>query len=179
MREKPEVLDSKLVHSGWLNVRVDTLRVAGRDEPYDYEVVSVGDGGVAVLPFVSDDELLLARQYRHPVGEQLLELIQGGMKRGEQMLCAAERELMEETGYSAKLEKMCTMYPLPGMLTTRLHILKATEMKKVREPDFEPLESMELVRMPYRQVLDEVLSGKHHDSALGWAVLFYESSRRC
>jgi len=170
--EIPQVLRSKTIHKGWLELRVDELQLSGTTQVYD--VVKIGDG-VATLPFLSDKILLLAEQYRHPVQDCLLELIQGGIKNGEPIEDAAQRELLEETGYSGKIEYTNTIYPMPASLDMRLHIMKATNLKKVQEPEFNPLERMKLIHKPYQEVLEEVLSGIHKDSALVFAILNYQT----
>jgi len=77
MINKPDLLSSEVVHEGWLQVQVDTVLVEGRKSPYKYETVRIGDG-VAVLPFLDDSTVLLARQYRPPIDSLVVELIQGG-----------------------------------------------------------------------------------------------------
>ncbi|MFQ6010105.1 MAG: NUDIX hydrolase [Candidatus Aenigmatarchaeota archaeon] len=173
MRKKPEVLRSKNQYNGWLKLRVDILKLPGTEKPYPYDVVEIGDG-VAVLPFLDKETLLLAEQYRHPVGETLLELIQGGIRKNETIVEAAKRELLEETGYTGNVKNTYTMYPLPGSLDMRLYIVEATELEKIQEPGLDATESLTLVERSYKQVLEEVLSGKHKDSALAWAVLYHE-----
>lgn len=170
--EKPKVISRRKIHSGWFHVRRDTLRIPGYAKKYPYDVVTIGDG-VAVLPFLDEAKVLLARQYRHPVDDSPFELIQGGMQEGETIVQAAQRELLEETGYSAMIEHIGTMYPLPGSLDMRLHLTRARNMKKIKEPIDDPLERMDLVERHYGTVLDEVLSGVHRDSALRDVILFH------
>ncbi|MBL7160940.1 MAG: NUDIX hydrolase [Candidatus Aenigmarchaeota archaeon] len=172
MKERPVVESSEKVYHGFLDLRVDKIRLRS-GIGFNYDVVTVGDG-VAVLPFIDEYTLLLAKQYRHPVGEYLLELIQGGISRGESVEEAAMRELLEETGYTGRLERINTMYPLPSSLDMRLHILRATGLEKKHEPKLDPWEDLTIVEIPYNRVLEEVCSGNHRDSALGWAILHHE-----
>src|SRR5438105_6173009 len=58
-------------------------------------------GSVVVLA-VEDDKVLLERQYRHAAGRFLYELPAGRIDPGENELKAAKRELLEETGYTAR-----------------------------------------------------------------------------
>lgn len=174
MKEKPKLIASKIIHDDWLKLRVDTLQVPGVKEPYRYEVVVIPGDGVAALAFLDPDTLLLARQYRHPVSEYLLELIQGGVKKKETIEEAARRELLEETGYDGKIEYLNTMYPMPGSLDMRINIVRATNLRKVQEPSLHGVESLEVVTRSYQGVVCEVLAGRHKDSALVWAVLYHE-----
>ena len=177
MIKKPEVIKSEEIYRGWYRARKDTLKVDGLDQPYVYDVIKPGDG-VGVLAFLDKDTLLLARQYRHPLEECVLELIQGGMNKGETPLECGGRELMEETGYAANLEYLTGNCPLPCLLDMRTHAVVATNLRKVAEPLDDPLETMELVKMPFERVLSEVLEGLHQDSILKTAVMTYQLKYR-
>ncbi|VVB78310.1 RNA pyrophosphohydrolase [uncultured archaeon] len=177
MIEKPDVVDSKLAYDGWLKVRQDTLKIPGLKSEYNYDVVLI-PSGVAILPFIDKETLLLQYQYRHPISEKILELVQGGVDKGETSINAAKRELFEETGYSCNLYYLNTIYLMPGSLDNRLDIFYADSLEKTSDAENNPLETCELVKMPYEQVLQEVLSGKHKDSALVSAILFYGAIQR-
>jgi ADP-ribose pyrophosphatase len=172
MIKKPELILPREIYKGWVKLDVHTYKVEGTIKTQNYDIVTVGDG-VAILPFLDEKTVLLARQYRPPVEDYLLELIQGGMKKDESPIDAAKRELLEETGYEGKIEYIATIYPLPTALNMRLHLLKATELIKVSDPEENPLEVFELVKMPYDQLLKEVLSGVHKDSALRDIVMHH------
>jgi len=58
-------------------------------------------GAVAVIPVLDDGRLVLVRQYRYPVAKVLLEFPAGKLEVGERTLACAQRELAEETGYTA------------------------------------------------------------------------------
>ena len=59
------------------------------------------NGAVAVIAITTDGQIVLERQYRHPVGEIMLEIPAGKLEKTEIELKAAQRELKEETGYSS------------------------------------------------------------------------------
>ena len=174
MKQKLPRLASQEVYNGWLKVRVDTFRLPGIGVPHPFDIVTINDGS-AVLPFLDEDTLLLAEQYRLAVDDYLLELIQGGMQKSESPEDAARRELLEETGYAGELTYLSTMYPLPGSLDMRLHIFQARNIRKIQEPNLDHGEELTIVTRPYQQVIEEVLRGKHKDSALVWAILFHEA----
>ncbi len=178
MTKKPKIISSEQVYKGWLELRKDRLILPRNSLEYDYDVIKIGEG-VAMLAFINSDILLLATQYRHPVKEDMLELIQGGIKKGESIEDAANRELMEETGYSAgTIEYMATIYPLPGSLEMKLHIVRAYCLEKIKQPEPEPAEDLVITIRPYQQVLEEVLSNMHKDSALVTAVMYNELKRK-
>ncbi|KQT10412.1 NUDIX domain-containing protein [Ramlibacter sp. Leaf400] len=59
-------------------------------------------GAVMVVPLLDDGRVVLERQYRHPVGRVMTEFPAGKLDPGEDRLACARRELLEETGYSAR-----------------------------------------------------------------------------
>ncbi len=59
-------------------------------------------GAVVIVGLLDDGQVLLERQYRHPVGRVMLEFPAGKLDAGEDRLACARRELREETGYRAR-----------------------------------------------------------------------------
>jgi ADP-ribose pyrophosphatase len=172
MIKKPDIISTTRVHTGWVKLDVQSLRVDGTNLTQAYDVVTVGDG-VAVLPFLDERTVLLTRQYRHPVNASLVELIQGGMRRNELPEEAARRELLEETGYTSTMEYVTTIYPLPCLLNMRIHLLRARHLEKIADPVDNPLERIELVKMSYEQLYAEVMSGQHKDTAIRELVMYH------
>lgn len=87
-------------------------------------------GSVVVLPVddsVSPPRVLLVRQYRYAADEYLWELPAGHIDRGESAASAAKRELLEETGLSAKKWKRALkFYVSPGILDETMEVFLAT-----------------------------------------------------
>jgi ADP-ribose pyrophosphatase len=83
-------------------------------------------GSVVVLPVFEDGKILLIQQYRYAARQYLWELVAGRIDNGESVRKAAARELKEETGYKAKrFTEYLEMFPSPGFLEERMHILLA------------------------------------------------------
>ena len=59
-------------------------------------------GAVAIVAILDDGRVLLERQYRYPIAKACIEIPAGKLELGEDHLLCAQRELEEETGYSAK-----------------------------------------------------------------------------
>jgi ADP-ribose pyrophosphatase len=88
-----------LVSGGFLQVHRDDVRLPdGSAATREY---IQHPGAVAVIPLLDDGRLVLVRQYRYPVAKVLLEFPAGKLEIGEPTLACAQRELAEETGYTA------------------------------------------------------------------------------
>src|SRR5689334_18307237 len=61
----------------------------------------VHPGATLVIPVLDDGRLVMERQFRYPLGQVFIELPAGKIDAGEDPLKTGQRELLEETGYSA------------------------------------------------------------------------------
>lgn len=137
------LLDSKYVYRGRaINVRVDSV-LKSNGKRTTREVVEHVDC-VVILPVDPEGNILLVRQFRHAVNQELLELPAGSIDPGETPEEAAIRELREETGFSpGRLERLGGFYSAPGYCTEFLHFFRATQLR--REPlEAEDTEGIEL-----------------------------------
>jgi len=88
-----------LMSGGFLQVHRDDVRLPdGSAATREY---IQHPGAVAVIPVLDDGRVVLVRQYRYPVAKVLLEFPAGKLDVGEATLACAQRELAEETGYTA------------------------------------------------------------------------------
>ncbi|HEY9109690.1 MAG TPA: NUDIX hydrolase [Roseateles sp.] len=96
--ERP--LESTQVFRGhFLDVRRD--KVALPDGAISHREFIRHPGAVMVVPLLDDGRLVMERQYRYPMGRVMLEFPAGKLDAGEPPLVCGQRELLEETGYSA------------------------------------------------------------------------------
>jgi ADP-ribose pyrophosphatase len=86
-------------------------------------------GAVAVVAQRDDGRVVLVRQFRHAVGQELLELPAGKLGPGEDPLDCARRELEEETGYRAgRWERLGSFLTSPGFTDEIMHLFLAREL---------------------------------------------------
>lgn len=86
--------------NAWISVREDTVtRPDG--EAGIYGVVTMHNPAVFVVAITDDDEVLMVSLYRYATRATSLEVPAGGCD-GDDPLAAAQRELLEETGYVAR-----------------------------------------------------------------------------
>ena len=97
---REETISSQPVFEGkLLQVRCDRIRLP--DGAQATREFIVHPGAVMVVPLLDDGRLLMERQYRYPLGRVILEFPAGKLEPGESVAVCAQRELLEETGYSA------------------------------------------------------------------------------
>ncbi len=84
-------------------------------------------GAVGIIAFTRDGKVVLVKQFRAAVGDYLWEIPAGLLdKGGESPLSCAQRELKEETGYTAsRWEKLVTFYTTPGSSDEEFHLYGA------------------------------------------------------
>lgn len=100
-------------------------------DPVTRQVV-VHPGAVVILPILDDGRLVMIRNYRYTVEQELWELPAGTLDPGELPIETARRELEEETGYRpGVIVPMAEFYTSPGILTERMHAFTATQLSHV------------------------------------------------
>jgi ADP-ribose pyrophosphatase len=172
-----ELLGSRRVYDGKVvSLRVDTLR-GENGKPHDAEVVEHAEA-VAVIVRPRPHEMLLVRQYRHPLGRDHWEVVAGGMNPGESPEEAAVRELREETGYLAhRVERLWSAFTAPGFCTELLHfcVVDGYDIGE-REPD-EGEEEMELGIFATDELWRRIRADELPDAKTQIAVLWARSAR--
>ncbi|MGD2109860.1 MAG: NUDIX hydrolase [Phycisphaerae bacterium] len=94
--------------------------------------VVVHPGAVVVVPVLGDDRLVMIRNYRYTVEQEVWELPAGTREPGETPMETARRELEEETGYRAsKLAPLMAFYTSPGFCTEWMHAFVAKDLAPV------------------------------------------------
>ena len=130
MRFFEKQISSETVFSGIIvDVRSDIAELQ-TGKHVSREVV-VHPGGVGIVPLTDDGKIILVRQYRYPMGQELLEIPAGKLDKNEDPLECAKRELSEETGCTAsELVSLGAIYPSPGFCTEVLHLYLALGLKQ-------------------------------------------------
>jgi len=98
---REHTLDSEMVfHGTFLNISRDLVRLAnGAQVTREYIRHS---GAVMIIPLLDNGNVLMERQFRTPMQRVMVEFPAGKLDAGEGWLACAQRELREETGYSAR-----------------------------------------------------------------------------
>jgi ADP-ribose pyrophosphatase len=134
-------------------------------------------GSVAILPLLDDGRVCLIHSRRLTVEETLIEIPAGTREPNEEPLATAARELAEETGFRAgKLAELTSYYPSPGILSERMWIFVASDLK-VGEPAREANEQIENYIVRWEHALAMVGSGEIRDGKTIIALLTHERAQ--
>ncbi len=141
LRAENHIIDQQRVFTGKLiSLRVDRLRLA-TDVEITREVV-LHPAVVAILPVLPDERILLVKQYRPPVRDDLWEIPAGLVDPGESQLPAAKRELREETGYrGGEWKKRVSFFTSPGFTDEAVTLYEARSLSSVGAPDPHEIET--------------------------------------
>lgn len=164
------VLGTRRVFEGKLvQVRVDEVRLAN-GHITSREIVEHVDA-VVVVPIDADDNVVLVRQYRHPVGAVLLEAPAGKLDGAEEPSEAAQRELQEEAGYYAKkLRRLGQFWMAPGYCTELMHAFVASDLVPGRL-EADPDEDIRTEEIPMSRIVDLIRNGEIQDAKTIAALL--------
>jgi ADP-ribose pyrophosphatase len=90
----------QLFKGNFLHAKRDTVRLPnGKSATREY---IVHPGAVVVVPLLDDGRVAMVRQYRYPIDRVMTEFPAGKLDPGEDPLFCGQRELQEETGYTAR-----------------------------------------------------------------------------
>ncbi len=143
-------------------VRRDWVQTpAGRVVPWD---VVEHHGAVTIVPVDAEGQVWFVRQYRHAVGETLLEFPAGTLEPDEEPLACAQRELAEEIGRAARRwTHLGAFFLAPGYSTERMEVFLARDLIPAQgQPDADEILRPE--RYPWQQVARWMAEGRIRDA---------------
>lgn len=173
-----ETRDSRVVHTGYSTVRIDTVGLPDGGQAMR-EVVE-HDDAVAIVPVTDDGDVLLLRQYRQPLGGYILEVPAGTLDvDGEEPEACGRRELREEIQHDAATWTwLTTFHNSAGWSTERTHVYLATGLRVSELPDgFVPEAEeadMEVVALPFPVAREMVGDGTLTDAKSVIGILLAE-----
>ncbi len=157
----------EIFSNGFFRLRRDECSLANAPGVRtDWFVLELPDC-VSVVPLTSDGRIILVEQYRHGVGDWVLECPGGSIDASDpDPVSAARRELFEETGYVARdIVALGSSARDPGSQSTRVHTFIARDCCLGDDPSPEPFEALRL-RIVTRDQLGELIgAGANFDAA--------------
>lgn len=168
--DEPRILASvTLFEHPLVRILADTLEYGGRKRKYFYLASPIDS--VATVGVTAENEILLTRQYRHPIRRVIYDLPAGRVNPGEALLAAARREFEEETGfYPEHIQPLGIYNQFPGALNATTHLFFARDLRPTQQ-HLDEGEILEMHAVPLTQLLDWITSAELVDGSLQLGVL--------
>jgi ADP-ribose pyrophosphatase len=153
-----KTLSSKLIY----RARLFDLKAVSMKAPdghsFRHEVI-YHPGAAVIVPVLKGEKFVLVKQYRTAVNKAIWEFPAGTLEAGESPLFCAKREIVEETGFSAKRwRKLVSFYPAPGISTEFMHIFLAEDLAPARM-SLDQDEFIERHIVSFKRLQNMILSG--------------------
>ncbi len=148
--------------NAWFPLKRHTVKLPDGQILDDYYVAPLGDV-VQILALTPQHEVVMVRQYKHGIGEILLELPGGLQQPGKSVTESALAELEEETGIKATANQLISLgkiviNPTKLKQVTYGYMMFNAQFNSVQKPD--PTEVIEVLCIPAREVLQMVKNGE-------------------
>lgn len=170
-------LSSRTVYRGrLLEVREDDVRLPdGKTSRREY---IVHPGAAVMLAMPDSGSVVMERQYRYPLGEHVYELPAGKIDPGEDPLRTAQRELLEETGYTARdWRHLLSTYPVVGYSNERVELYLARDLEHVGHA-LDEEEFLDVFVMPLAEAIEWARAGRIKETKTIVALLLAERIAR-
>jgi ADP-ribose diphosphatase len=160
------VFDGKLLH-----VRRDRVRLPDGSEAVREHIIH--PGAVMMIAVLDNGSLVFERQFRYPLHRVLFELPAGKIDAGEDPLATAQRELLEETGYTASSwTRLGCIHPVISYSNEQIDIYLARGLTQL-ERKLDHGEFLDVIELPLAAALEMIRTGEITDaktvSGLLWA----------
>ncbi|MEN0003843.1 MAG: NUDIX hydrolase [Bacteroidota bacterium] len=166
-----KTLSQKQVYSNpWISVsHREVLNPAGN--PGIYGVVQFQNYAVGIIPIDEAGNTWLVGQYRYTLEQYSWEIPEGGCPLGEDVLAAAKRELLEETGITAQQWTPILEADMSNSVTDeRAYVFVATQLS-FGEAQPEETEDLRVKKLPLEEAIQMALDGRMRDALAMLALL--------
>ena len=164
-----------------MNKKSEVKRLTGTDrftifkrDKYEYVTLNGFTESVMICPITDDGEIVFIKKYVSAENTIELVLPGGKVENGLTRLQTAKKELMEEIGMSAvKYAPLGQFKILPAYFLGKTYGFIAEGLNKNKDVEIDKTETIKVVTIPIKKVLDEIQSGKIRDVRTVAVVLYY------
>src|SRR3989344_28803 len=161
-------IEEKIVYNGYRNIHRKTFILPnGRQEDFD---IVVGDNAVGVVAVTKENKIILVRQFRPGTEEIYDEIPAGLIDKNEELIHAARRELLEETGYTGKV-KFVTSCVNDAYRSKMKYCFVATGCYKLKDPLLDENEFIQVLEKTIEDFKKQVRSGRLTDTEIAYLGL--------
>lgn len=152
----------RVYHGRILDLFVDEVELPNGRQAQREKVSHLGS--VGMVPLGQEGQVILIRQYRYPVEEELIEIPAGKLDPGEDPWECARRETEEEIGLiPGRLVKLATFYTTPGFCNENFYLFLALDLKK-GDVNHDDDEFMVIKRVSLERAIEMLASGEIRDA---------------
>ena len=129
-------------------------------------------GAVCVIPVTDDNQVIMERQYRYPLDKVILEIPAGKLDApDEDRLSAVQRELREETGFTAdRWIDLGGFHPAPAYSDEYITMYLARGLHQGRQ-DLDADEFLDVHTVPLKDLVEDVMAGRITDAKTQVCIL--------
>ena len=151
----------KLIDTHWVKVRRDAVELPNGQSIEGFYAITINDAA-AIVALDDAGNIILKKEYRYCYDREMIEVPAGTFEEGESDgLLAAQRELLEETGYiSDDWQYLGATVESSAKLTNYMHIYFANHCHKVSGQHLDATEELDVLLMPLEQAVDMVMSNE-------------------
>jgi len=170
----PKRLDRKIIYeSQWINLYTDRVLMPSGKIIEKYHFLDYPNDSVVILLTNDRNEICFIKALRYTTQRIDWELPAGGIDKGEEILKAAEREVLEESGFKTKALKLHYSFnPSNGMSNQTTHVLIG-KVEASKQVDFDTDEVNEIHWLSIAKVKELIENNEISDGISLMAILFY------
>ncbi len=167
-----ELSSETVFHGNLLHVKRDQVKLPnGFESGREY---IIHPGAVLVIPLLENGRLVFERQFRYPLRQAFIEFPAGKIDPAEPPLITGQRELLEETGYTASTwQWLAALHPCIGYSNEIIHIYLASGLQ-AGEHRREHDESLEVFDMTLAEAMAALQRGEITDGKTMVALFWVE-----
>lgn len=154
----------------WIRVTKSEVIDPGGGEG-EYGVVHFKNLALGIVPIDAEGNTWLVGQFRYPLNRYTWEIPEGGGSLVVDPLESAQRELLEEAGISAKKWQLIQEMDLSNSATDERALLYLATDLSFSEPNPDENEELQLMKVPFVEAYERVVSGELRDSLTVAAIL--------